>query len=149
MGNYRAWAVFMLVASASLQVSNGAVYKVGDSTGWTTIGNFDYKKWAATKTFQVGDTIRMCSSSLTPSFSVFFPSSLCCFLPLFLCLSCYITLWFLCLILHINCDYFVKYYVLSWTSRTFDHLGSKFRDESFTKSCPSNRLNKECVCVLY
>lgn len=41
-----------------LQVSHGAVYKVGDSTGWTTIGNYDYKQWAATKTFHVGDIIR-------------------------------------------------------------------------------------------
>ncbi|XP_031276634.1 mavicyanin [Pistacia vera] len=40
-----------------LKVSNAAVYKVGDSGGWTTIGNIDYKQWAATKTFQLGDTI--------------------------------------------------------------------------------------------
>ncbi|KAL3505900.1 hypothetical protein ACH5RR_031282, partial [Cinchona calisaya] len=38
-------------------VSSGAVYKVGDSAGWTTIGKVDYRKWAATKTFQVGDLI--------------------------------------------------------------------------------------------
>ncbi|XP_019168019.1 PREDICTED: mavicyanin-like [Ipomoea nil] len=38
-------------------VSMGAVYKVGDAAGWTTIGNVDYKLWSATKTFQVGDVI--------------------------------------------------------------------------------------------
>ncbi|KAH7573754.1 hypothetical protein ACOSP7_007600 [Xanthoceras sorbifolium] len=40
-----------------LQISSAAVYKVGDSAGWTTIGNVDYKLWAATKTFQIGDII--------------------------------------------------------------------------------------------
>ncbi|KAL3812643.1 hypothetical protein ACJIZ3_013911 [Penstemon smallii] len=45
---------FMLI---SLQFSNGAVYKVGDSAGWTTIGNVDYKQWAVTKTFRIGDVI--------------------------------------------------------------------------------------------
>ncbi|KAI3469554.1 hypothetical protein Pfo_026217 [Paulownia fortunei] len=39
------------------QLSTGAVYKVGDSAGWTTIGNVDYKQWAVTKTFQLGDII--------------------------------------------------------------------------------------------
>jgi hypothetical protein len=48
----------LLVLSSSLQVSHGAVYKVGDSAGWTTIGNVDYRQWAATKTFEVGDIIR-------------------------------------------------------------------------------------------
>ncbi|KAL1543232.1 mavicyanin-like [Salvia divinorum] len=38
-------------------VSKGEVYKVGDSAGWTTIGNIDYKLWSATKTFQLGDVI--------------------------------------------------------------------------------------------
>ncbi|KAJ8768330.1 hypothetical protein K2173_021483 [Erythroxylum novogranatense] len=36
---------------------HAAVYKVGDSAGWTTIGNVNYKQWAATKNFQLGDTI--------------------------------------------------------------------------------------------
>ncbi|WRX22381.1 Phytocyanin domain - like 10 [Theobroma cacao] len=48
----------LLVMAASLQLSHAAVYKVGDSGGWTSIGNIDYKQWAATKTFQVGDIIR-------------------------------------------------------------------------------------------
>ncbi|XP_059274643.1 mavicyanin-like [Lycium ferocissimum] len=38
-------------------VSMGEVYKVGDSTGWTDIGHFDYKSWSATKNFRVGDSI--------------------------------------------------------------------------------------------
>ncbi|XP_039013848.1 mavicyanin-like [Hibiscus syriacus] len=38
-------------------VSFGAVHKVGDSTGWTSLGNIDYLKWASTKTFHVGDSL--------------------------------------------------------------------------------------------
>lgn len=33
------------------------VYDVGDSAGWTIIGNVDYNQWAASKTFQVDDTL--------------------------------------------------------------------------------------------
>ncbi|KAA8548627.1 hypothetical protein F0562_000311 [Nyssa sinensis] len=47
----------LLVMFAVLQVAFAAVYKVGDSTGWTTIGNFNYTNWAATKSFEVGDVI--------------------------------------------------------------------------------------------
>ena len=52
----RVFVLFMVMAF--VHVSNAAVYKVGDSAGWTTIGNIDYKQWAATKTFKVGDIIR-------------------------------------------------------------------------------------------
>ncbi|KAK9725478.1 hypothetical protein RND81_05G146500 [Saponaria officinalis] len=45
--------VVVLVASPSYAV----VYKVGEAAGWTTIGNVDYKDWAATKTFRIGDVI--------------------------------------------------------------------------------------------
>ncbi|XP_009761916.1 mavicyanin-like [Nicotiana tabacum] len=38
-------------------VTKGEVYKVGDSTGWTDIGHFDYKSWSASKNFRVGDSI--------------------------------------------------------------------------------------------
>ncbi|KAL2463808.1 mavicyanin-like [Forsythia ovata] len=38
-------------------VSIGEVHKVGDSAGWTTIGNVDYKQWGATKNFQICDVI--------------------------------------------------------------------------------------------
>ncbi|KAL4296743.1 hypothetical protein GQ457_12G003260 [Hibiscus cannabinus] len=50
--------VAVVVVAALLQLSYAAVYKVGDSGGWTSIGNLDYKQWAATKTFHVGDVIR-------------------------------------------------------------------------------------------
>ncbi|QCE08356.1 Cupredoxin [Vigna unguiculata] len=49
--------VALFIVMAILQVSDAAVYKVGDSAGWTTLGKIDYKKWAATKNFQIGDTI--------------------------------------------------------------------------------------------
>ncbi|XP_010493895.1 PREDICTED: mavicyanin-like [Camelina sativa] len=39
------------------RLSGAAVYKVGDSAGWTTIANVDYKLWASTKTFHIGDTV--------------------------------------------------------------------------------------------
>ncbi|KAL2507744.1 Phytocyanin domain-containing protein [Forsythia ovata] len=35
----------------------GSVYKVGDSAGWTIIGNVDYNTWASSKTFQIGDVV--------------------------------------------------------------------------------------------
>ncbi|MBA0570714.1 hypothetical protein Golob_004330 [Gossypium lobatum] len=47
----------LILMPALLRLSLAAVYKVGDSAGWTTIGNIDYKQWATTKTFQVGDVI--------------------------------------------------------------------------------------------
>ncbi|GAB4843416.1 hypothetical protein Ancab_013378 [Ancistrocladus abbreviatus] len=53
-------ALVVLVACGLQQLpcpSHAAVYKVGDKAGWTTIGHVDYKQWAATKTFRVGDTI--------------------------------------------------------------------------------------------
>ncbi|CAH8388560.1 unnamed protein product [Eruca vesicaria subsp. sativa] len=40
-----------------LRLSKAAVYKVGDSASWTTIANVDYKLWASTKTFHIGDTV--------------------------------------------------------------------------------------------
>ncbi|KAK0607385.1 hypothetical protein LWI29_014172 [Acer saccharum] len=66
----------VLMATATMlslfQISSAAVYKVGDSAGWTTIGNVDYKTWAATKTFQVGDIIQLRQLSV------------------FVCLYCYV-----------------------------------------------------------
>ncbi|XP_020217915.1 mavicyanin [Cajanus cajan] len=50
-------ALVFLMMMAALHVSHAAVHKVGDSAGWTIIGNIDYKKWSATKNFQLGDTI--------------------------------------------------------------------------------------------
>ena len=47
----------LLVVALPPPVAHAVVYKVGDAAGWTTIGNVDYKHWAATKTFHVGDVI--------------------------------------------------------------------------------------------
>ncbi|XWS76399.1 hypothetical protein CRYUN_Cryun01aG0172900 [Craigia yunnanensis] len=49
--------VAFLLMLAFFGVSIGAVYKVGDSTGWTSLGNIDYSKWASTQTFHVGDSL--------------------------------------------------------------------------------------------
>lgn len=49
--------VFLMMTMVAVEVSNAAVHKVGDSSGWTIIGSIDYKKWSATKNFQIGDTI--------------------------------------------------------------------------------------------
>ncbi|GAA0167008.1 hypothetical protein Leryth_020054 [Lithospermum erythrorhizon] len=49
--------IFLVVVLVSMQSSSGEIHKVGDSAGWTTIGNVDYKQWAATKTFKIGDVI--------------------------------------------------------------------------------------------
>ncbi|GAV74802.1 Cu_bind_like domain-containing protein [Cephalotus follicularis] len=51
----RAVALIMILSMVPLSYSS--VYKVGESSGWTTIGNVDYKLWSATKTFHVGDTV--------------------------------------------------------------------------------------------
>ncbi|XP_062108384.1 mavicyanin [Humulus lupulus] len=50
--------VLVFVALTLMELSMAAIYKVGDSSGWTTIGNVDYKLWSATKNFQVGDIIK-------------------------------------------------------------------------------------------
>ncbi|KAL8105140.1 hypothetical protein AgCh_029071 [Apium graveolens] len=47
----------LVILVSQLQVSVGAVYKVGESAGWTIAGSVDYKKWSAAKTFHVGDII--------------------------------------------------------------------------------------------
>ncbi|OWM74239.1 chemocyanin-like [Punica granatum] len=52
-------AVVVLAVALGLlpALTEAAVYKVGDAAGWTTIGNVNYKQWAALKNFQVGDVI--------------------------------------------------------------------------------------------
>lgn len=50
----------MLIALLAVIVcshSMAEVYKVGDSSGWTSLTPPDYKAWAASKTFRVNDTI--------------------------------------------------------------------------------------------
>ncbi|CAM8921320.1 unnamed protein product [Rhodiola kirilowii] len=57
LGKRVSGAVLLSIALLQLSVCYGDVYMVGDKTGWTTIGNFDYKGWAATKNFQLSDVI--------------------------------------------------------------------------------------------
>ncbi|KAJ8766473.1 hypothetical protein K2173_022532 [Erythroxylum novogranatense] len=52
----RTLAIHVLLA-LMLQVIDATVYEVGDAAGWTNVGNVNYKKWAATKNFQLGDTV--------------------------------------------------------------------------------------------
>ncbi|XP_054820726.1 uclacyanin 1-like [Prosopis cineraria] len=49
--------ISIIIMTKMMIISEGAVYKVGGSSGWTSIGRVDYKNWAASKIFQVGDTI--------------------------------------------------------------------------------------------
>ncbi|KAL2541539.1 Cupredoxin superfamily protein [Abeliophyllum distichum] len=56
MSFIKASSVFLLMISALFGASMAAVYQVGDSDGWNAFGT-DYKKWAATKNFLVGDSI--------------------------------------------------------------------------------------------
>ncbi|MBA0652978.1 hypothetical protein Goklo_020190 [Gossypium klotzschianum] len=46
-----------LLMLAFVGVSLGVVHKVGNSTGWTSLGNIDYLKWASTKNFHAGDSL--------------------------------------------------------------------------------------------
>ncbi|XP_044503357.1 mavicyanin-like [Mangifera indica] len=48
--------VAFLLLTTLFGVSLGTVYNVGDSKGWI-VGNVDYKKWASTKNFRIGDVI--------------------------------------------------------------------------------------------
>lgn len=50
--------IIQVVCVLSMAMGNTTVYKVGDAAGWTNIGNVDFKSWAASKNFHVGDTIR-------------------------------------------------------------------------------------------
>ncbi|CAI9761424.1 unnamed protein product [Fraxinus pennsylvanica] len=48
--------IINVVCVLSMAMGN-VVYKVGGAAGWTNIGNVDFKSWAASKNFHVGDTI--------------------------------------------------------------------------------------------
>ncbi|KAJ6324022.1 hypothetical protein OIU76_011344 [Salix suchowensis] len=73
-------AVALLTAmTLMLELIHAAVYKVGDSAGWTTSGNVDYKQWSATKTFQVGDVISKLIT-LSSLINPYFPVDINCFL---------------------------------------------------------------------
>ncbi|CAA7399306.1 unnamed protein product [Spirodela intermedia] len=47
----------MAAAAGMATPSAAALYKVGDSAGWTATGNVNYSAWASSKTFHVGDII--------------------------------------------------------------------------------------------
>ncbi|KAF3436294.1 hypothetical protein FNV43_RR23386 [Rhamnella rubrinervis] len=49
--------IFFATLLALWGVCCGAVYKVGDSNGWTSLGSVDYKLWASTKSFHAGDIL--------------------------------------------------------------------------------------------
>ncbi|KAL8139564.1 hypothetical protein V2J09_005585 [Rumex salicifolius] len=45
------------VVNLLINPCKGEVYMVGDSTGWTSVAHFDYRRWASTKTFRIGDVV--------------------------------------------------------------------------------------------
>ncbi|KAI3910298.1 hypothetical protein MKW92_012953 [Papaver armeniacum] len=47
----------MVLAALCVASSMAEVYKVGDDNGWTTQNMPDYKRWSASKTFKIGDSI--------------------------------------------------------------------------------------------
>nr|CAD1818435.1 unnamed protein product [Ananas comosus var. bracteatus] len=49
--------VVLVLVLGLVRASAGAVYAVGDSAGWTIIGNINYTAWATTKKFRVEDVI--------------------------------------------------------------------------------------------
>nr|GEZ34186.1 mavicyanin-like [Tanacetum cinerariifolium] len=50
-------AVIAMTFTTAVAAKGGEVYLVGEGHGWTSIGHIDYKTWAATKHFQVGDSV--------------------------------------------------------------------------------------------
>jgi hypothetical protein len=58
MANFRKTIlVVSFLTTALCGVSMATVYQVGDSAGWTSMGQVDYQDWAANKNFHVGDTL--------------------------------------------------------------------------------------------
>lgn len=55
----------LMLGLAMAATSSAVVYKVGDSNGWTILGNPNYSDWAGKKTFHVGDTIGKFFSALS------------------------------------------------------------------------------------
>lgn len=49
--------VAFLLMTTLFEVTHCTVYKVGNSKGWSVMDKVDYKKWASTKNFHVGDVI--------------------------------------------------------------------------------------------
>ncbi|KAK1428286.1 hypothetical protein QVD17_17117 [Tagetes erecta] len=57
MGAMKIMMVVAVVTAVITAAMGGEVYMVGDNVGWTSVANYDYKAWAASKLFKVGDTI--------------------------------------------------------------------------------------------
>ncbi|WOL08879.1 mavicyanin-like [Canna indica] len=51
------FALLVLIIGGGARLSEAAAYKVGDSAGWTILGNPNYTAWAISKNFKVGDTL--------------------------------------------------------------------------------------------
>ncbi|XP_062212769.1 mavicyanin-like [Phragmites australis] len=49
--------LLLTLGLAMAATSSAVVYKVGDTSGWTILGNINYTDWTGNKTFHVGDTI--------------------------------------------------------------------------------------------
>ncbi|CAA0828101.1 Probable inactive patatin-like protein 9 [Striga hermonthica] len=49
--------LLLLIFVGVCGLCNCSVYKVGDSDGWTIMGDVDYNQWASSKTFKIGDTL--------------------------------------------------------------------------------------------
>ena len=53
--------VLMLALGLAMAATSSAVvYKVGDASGWTILGNVNYTDWTSKQNFRVGDTIGKC-----------------------------------------------------------------------------------------
>ncbi|OMO50466.1 Plastocyanin-like protein [Corchorus olitorius] len=58
MASTKTRMAFLLTMLALLGLSLAAVHKVGDSSGWTIMGDIDdYANWASARTFHVGDSL--------------------------------------------------------------------------------------------
>lgn len=57
MGEMKIMMMVAVVMTVITAVMGGEVYMVGEKVGWTSVANYDYKAWAASKVFKVGDTI--------------------------------------------------------------------------------------------
>jgi len=77
----RGCLLVLTLGLAMAATSSAAIYKVGDASGWTILGNINYANWTAKKTFHVGDIIGKfsllslkfnCILPLLPSCTTFF-----------------------------------------------------------------------------
>ncbi|RLN17814.1 mavicyanin-like [Panicum miliaceum] len=62
----------LTIGLAMAAPSSAAIYKVGDASGWTILGNINYTDWTTKKTFHVGDIVGKFSLLSLPSCRTFF-----------------------------------------------------------------------------